>query len=178
MEREAAVSVVDCFNYVFVNIEKIEQDAENISLERVSAIQRCSRDLAASHLRLTGKGEVDMKGLTKMVKMSSDNGDFAVAFQAQCDLTYAQAVSGSVQGFSSSILKEVELLLKLKNLEEAYLKIFNYKIFTESFKLFSNYLKSEELEEFDQVFSLKKKLFEKFIDFLDEDGGRISARNK
>ena len=138
VEREATVSVVDCFNYVFVNIEKIEQDAENISLERVSAIQRCSRDLAASHLRLTGKGEVDMKGLTKMVKMSSDNGDFAVAFQAQCDLTYAQAVSGSVQGFTSSILKEVELLLKLKNLEEAYLKILNYKIFTESFKLFSN----------------------------------------
>ena len=99
------------------------------------------------------------------------NGDFAVAFQAQCDLTYAQAVSGSVQGFSSSILKEVELMLKLKNLEEAYLKILNYKMFTESFKLFSNYLKSEELEEFHQVFSLKKKLFEKFIDFLDEDGG-------
>eukprot|EP00092_Neocalanus_flemingeri_P000284 GFUD01000304.1.p1 GENE.GFUD01000304.1~~GFUD01000304.1.p1 ORF type:complete len:719 (+),score=214.29 GFUD01000304.1:251-2407(+) len=173
VEREASVSVVECFKYLFVNIEKIQQDVEHVSLERVSAILSSSRDLAASHLRLADKVAVDMKCLTEMVKTSSDTEDYAVAFQAQCDVSYALAVRGSAQEFKSSILKEVELLLQLRNIEEAYLKIIKFKLYTEGLEVFSSYIRRVELDQFDKIFAIRKKVFEKFLDFMDDDGGGL-----
>jgi len=163
VERDASLSVVDCFNYLFMNIEKIQQDVETVSLEASSALISCSRDLAASHLRLAESA--------RKVEATLDTGDLAMAFQQQCDVTFVTAVRGSGQDFRSSIRKEVKLLLMLRNFEDAYLKIIKYKVFTDGLELLSNHIKTVDLNQFDEMFALRKRLFEKFLDFMDEEGG-------
>ena len=51
--RSSSVSVVDCFSYVLMNIEKLESNVEHLSQECMLAIQSCSKDLAAAYLRLS-----------------------------------------------------------------------------------------------------------------------------
>ena len=171
LKRDPSVSVVECLNYVFSNVEKIEQDIENVSLEKMAAIKTCTKDLAAAYLRLADNGEKQIQNLYEKVENSMTSGDLAIALQTQCDVSYLEAVTENVKGFNKSILKEVDLLLKLENLEEAYLKIIKYNLFCEGISLFSSRVSNVELGGFDEIFTVRKKIFDKYLDYMDDAGG-------
>jgi len=171
VQRDPSMSVVECFSYVFTNVEKIEQDTEDISHEKIAAIQTCSQDLAAAYLRLVDKGELQVKNLFEKVQNSLASGDLSSALQTQCDVLMWRLLQKNVEGFNNSILKEVDILLRIDNIEEAYLKIVKYNLFWKGISRFSNHVSNVELASFEDLFSVRKKVFEKFLDYMDDAGG-------
>jgi len=171
VQRDPSVSVVECFIHVFSNVEKIEQDTEDISHEKLAAIQACSQDLAAAYLRLADNRELQVKNLCEKVQTSLASGDLSTALQTQCDVSYVEAVTENVEGFYNSILKEVDILLRIDNSGKAYFKIVKYKLFREGISMFSSHVSNVELVSFEELFSVRKKIFEKFLDYMDDAGG-------
>ena len=168
------VSIVECFKYLFLTAEKIISGSDVLEADTEAAVLECSKDFAASYLRLGDRTEEKLSTLEE--KIHTNNMDLSEKLQTQCDLTFHYAKHRNVDQFHASLIKEIEFLLQLENYEAAYLKIIKFKLFClGGLRAFSAHTARIALDQFEEVFSVRKKIFEKFLDFLDEDGGGFSS---
>ena len=168
------VSIVESFKYLFLTAEKIVSGSDVLDDDVEAAVVECSKDFAASYLRLGDQTEEKLSTLEE--KINANKTDLSEKLQTQCDLTFHYAKTRNVDQFKQSLIKETEFLLQIENYEKAYLKIIKFKLFClGGLRTFSAHTARIDLDQFEEVFSVRKKIFEKFLDFLDDDGGGFSS---
>ena len=171
------VSIVDCFKYLFLTAEKIISGSDVLDTDIEAAVLECSKDFAASYQRLCDDTEEKLSTLEE--RNSRNEIDLSEKLQTQCDLTFHYAKNRNVDQFHQSLIKETDFLLQMENYEKAYLKIIKFKLFClGGLRSFSAHTARISLDQFEEVFSVRKKIFEKFLDFLDDDGGGFSSEVK
>ena len=164
------ISIVESFRYLFVTGEKIISGVDVLPVDEEAAVVECSKDFAASYLRLGDQSEDQIASLEE--KLSRADIDLADKLQAQSDLTFGRAASRDVGEFHKSLVREVDILLQVRDYEKAYFKIINNKLFGPGLRSFSAHTTQIALDNFEEVLAVRKRIFEKYLDFLDDsDGG-------
>ena len=168
------LSLVEVFKYLMKTLEKLLGGQSQIDDKTEADIDSCSEDLAASHYRLRNHikdGKVrDAKQYLELLE-SQKTEYLESLLQIQTDKSYCYASLQRCQEFRESVMKEIELLLKLENIEKAINKIRRYNLVVDGMKimLHSPVNKSLKLEKFEQSGTVRKQLWEEYLDILDDE---------
>ena len=169
---EKTVSIVDSFRYLFVTAEKIVSGVEVLAEDDLAAVVECSKDFASSYLRLGNPSGDVIADLEENLEAKTDP---AHKLEAQYDLTFLGAVRRDVEQFQQCLVRQIDLLLQVEDYEKAYLKVLRYKLFGPGLRSFSAHTNITAVDRLEQVFSARRKVFEKFLDYFDETGGGSAA---
>ena len=173
----ARTSVVQCFKYVMVNLEKIVSGEDDLSELVENNIECCSLDLAASFMRTNSFIQKHKLGIQEYLdniqkkKSKSLPEEKDELRQHQSDISYCYAVLRNVNKFRESVSIEVDILIRSGNLTTSFPKIIKYKLFMNGLASLKNVFDLVKLDDFEDLCIKRRTIFEELLHFMDEEDG-------